>query len=698
MKTNPKVLMNRGVLIVSLLVLVYSGISAQITQLRPVDVHKGIKSGAIHVTIAPSFYGDTLKPFDGDRFNAMEILKSDSLVITLQSDSSVQIEKSKVFFWNSGGWTLEAAGSLADLDLKTGSYRKLVESRTFSPFAWDSAGFSQQQVTCMRLKVRNPADSTILLGEWALEGSVTFTKLLILPKPARLLPGTSLQLTVNILDEQNTVYPYFLTEPLLWSSTNPSIAMVDENGKLTGFAVGTSEVTAAISSRKLSGTTSVSVEQDFRPQRVQPMTVKVALVLQDPVIASQGYQRLHELFGWRDPALLSKRLVFHFKEATDSVVNFQFVETVNDGRLFTRYYGNFFTVSQYYNLLKEPGWKSLKAASDSGQIWFDYREFVKYYHYDEKRNKGEIDEVWVFAAPFLGMYESQLLGPNAFWWNSPPIKDGTALSKLLSVMGLNYERGVDQAFHSFGHRTESAMIQAYYQAQGRAWNPKSSNPTPWDLFTRIEKDMPGQAHVGNIHFPPNGVRDYDYGNSTIVKSYAQNWFRYPYLFDQSAQVNVATWNYNEGDPLAEGQDHLGYLRWWYNHLPRYVGVTNGVLNNWWHYVLDYEGAVELSNNTPVVGINEGADHSLPKSFSLGQNFPNPFNPTATIEYSVGAYGHTSLRVFDMLGREISVLVNGEQAPGNYKVLWDASALPSGVYFYRMQAGHYVETRKMTLVK
>ena len=111
------------------------------------------------------------------------------------------------------------------------------------------------------------------------------------------------------------------------------------------------------------------------------------------------------------------------------------------------------------------------------------------------------------------MYESQLLGPNAFWWNSPPIKDGTALTRLLSVMGLNYERGVDQAFHSFGHRSESAMIQAYQEShrQGRGI-PTSPTPSPWDLFTRINKDMPGQAHVGNIHFPPNGTSDYNYGN------------------------------------------------------------------------------------------------------------------------------------------------------------------------------------------
>jgi hypothetical protein len=293
------------------------------------------------------------------------------------------------------------------------------------------------------------------------------------------------------------------------------------------------------------------------------------------------------------------------------------------------------------------------------------------------------------------------MGPNAFWWNSPPIRDGTALTKLLSVMGLNYERGVDQAFHSFGHRTESAMVKAYQDAQGRNWDPTSSNPTPWDLFTRLDQDLPGQAHVGNIHFPPNGMSDYDYGNPRIVTSRAENWYRYPYLFDQTSQVSVSTWYYNPGDPLAEGQDHLGYLRWWYDHLPRYKGVTDGVLNNWWHYVLDYEGAVELAKNTPVVDVREDAPRPE-GTYRLEQNYPNPFNPTTLIDYTVGGDRFevlgVRLSVYDVLGREVAVLVNERQAAGTYQVRFDAGSLSTGIYFYRLSVGGYTEARSMLLLR
>ena len=89
---------------------------------------------------------------------------------------------------------------------------------------------------------------------------------------------------------------------------------------------------------------------------------------------------------------------------------------------------------------------------------------------------------------------------------------------------------------------------------------------------------------------------------------------------------------------------------------------------------------------------------IPDSYELAHNYPNPFNPSTTINYSIPTHSHVSLKVFDVLGREVSVLVDKEQSSGNYKLKFDASSLTSGVYFYRMQAGQYVETKKMVLMK
>ncbi len=669
--------------------------SAQLIQLRPVNIGDQWKAGTAHPSFIPAFVGDTLKPFDGNQFNALELLKSDTLSLTVRFDSSVNVEKSKVFFWHGAAWSLEAASSLADLDAKTGSYVLLVGPRSASAFQWDSSSFPVMKAGYIRLAVRNPSDSTIRLGELVLEGSVTFTRFVLLPQPVKMLPATSLQLQLKVQDADGAYYPNFVTSPIRWTSSDLKIASVDEFGKVTAVAIGTCTIGAQTLDGKLKGSATLDVVQDFRSVKVKPMTQKVVLVIQDPTMPTGS--KIHQMFGWRDPVLEANAIVKHMREATDSVVNFQIVETIYAPVFFTRLNGKYITPAQYVAYMQEPGWKTIRAESDSGKIAFDYREFVKNYKFDERRNSGEIDEVWVYTGPFLGMYESQMLGPKAFWWNSPPIKDGTALIKNLSVMGLNYERGVDQGIHSFGHRSESAMIQAYYEVTGLNWNPKRANPTPWDVFTRLEKDVPGGAHVGNIHFPPNGTSDYNYGNTTLVTSYAENWYRYPTLLNQNTKVNVQTWVYQQSEPLTEGNDHLGYLRWWYGHLPRYTGVTDGVLNNWWHYVLDYEKAVALAKATLPLGVLDRA-RSLPDGFDLGQNFPNPFNPSTTIRFSLSDPGPVVLKVYDALGREVSTLISEELGRGPHAALWDASDRASGVYYYQLSTSDRTITKKMALIK
>lgn len=104
----------------------------------------------------------------------------------------------------------------------------------------------------------------------------------------------------------------------------------------------------------------------------------------------------------------------------------------------------------------------------------------------------------------------------------------------------------------------------------------------------------------------------------------------------------------------------------------------------------------FSFRTPI-GTSTEAD-GLPTEFSLADNYPNPFNPTTTIQYSLPSAEHVSLIVFDMLGREVRVLVDAVQATGTHTIAFDAAGLPSGPYLYRLQAGHFVATKQMVLIK
>ncbi|MHB8578863.1 MAG: T9SS type A sorting domain-containing protein [Ignavibacteriaceae bacterium] len=108
----------------------------------------------------------------------------------------------------------------------------------------------------------------------------------------------------------------------------------------------------------------------------------------------------------------------------------------------------------------------------------------------------------------------------------------------------------------------------------------------------------------------------------------------------------------------------------------------------------------LNENTSVINITsvKQENNQTPTNFALSQNYPNPFNPSTEIKYSIAKSGIVTLKVYNLLGQEVATLVNQEQKSGNYVVNFDASKLASGVYMYRIQAGDFSLTKKMTLLK
>ena len=103
-------------------------------------------------------------------------------------------------------------------------------------------------------------------------------------------------------------------------------------------------------------------------------------------------------------------------------------------------------------------------------------------------------------------------------------------------------------------------------------------------------------------------------------------------------------------------------------------------------------SIDLNLFTGSNGATVGVNTPRPiDGYALAQNYPNPFNPTTSFEF-------VSLKVLDVLGREVATLVNAEQSPGRYQVMFDARNLTSGVYFYRPRAGNFVDTKKLMLAK
>jgi hypothetical protein len=107
---------------------------------------------------------------------------------------------------------------------------------------------------------------------------------------------------------------------------------------------------------------------------------------------------------------------------------------------------------------------------------------------------------------------------------------------------------------------------------------------------------------------------------------------------------------------------------------------------WYVYKQSTITSVEEEQETP------------PTEFKLEQNFPNPFNPATTIKYAVPIRSNVLIKIYNIVGEEVAKLVNEEKEQGWYSLVFESSGLASGIYIYRMQAGNYISTRKMTLIK
>jgi subtilisin family serine protease len=126
----------------------------------------------------------------------------------------------------------------------------------------------------------------------------------------------------------------------------------------------------------------------------------------------------------------------------------------------------------------------------------------------------------------------------------------------------------------------------------------------------------------------------------------------------------------------------------------YIYTDENILTGKYTYrlkQLDFNGAVEYSNVVKV-------DMNRPHAYNLNQNYPNPFNPITTISYSIPDDGFVSLKIFDVLGNEVKILVNEIQTAGNRRIVFDASELSSGVYYFQLVSGDFSSTRKLILLK
>ena len=110
------------------------------------------------------------------------------------------------------------------------------------------------------------------------------------------------------------------------------------------------------------------------------------------------------------------------------------------------------------------------------------------------------------------------------------------------------------------------------------------------------------------------------------------------------------------------------------------------------------GTILKTTNGGVSLVEEEEIDGIPTDYNLSRNYPNPFNSTSLIKYSVPQSSQVHIKIYDILGNEIETLVNEQKNTGTYELTWYAERLPSGIYFYQLQTPNFTQTKKMILLK
>lgn len=316
------------------------------------------------------------------------------------------------------------------------------------------------------------------------------------------------------------------------------------------------------------------------PAGEEPATVRVAVVIFDPVCPGHGGKTVREEMGWYDPHQATREYIRSLAEASNGWCRYEVV-SITDAPYFPDMVDGYRHDPDAY----VDGWRgqdrsSLHSAdTDVVRVLTD-----KTYPHNqplslvERVASGDIDEVFLFGAPVaLGLSEAAMAGPDPFFINGATYAIPEA-RRNFAIMGFNYERELGCMLEDFCHRTECTLSRIYQPADW--WFPTVPLSNDWDRFRAFEQRTPGEAANGICHYSPNSLSDYEWGSGTVVQSMCDDWlYNWPALRGAETARPVDCREWGDGDMERH---HV----WWLNHLPKGLGTSpDGKQRNWWKYVL-----------------------------------------------------------------------------------------------------------------
>ncbi|HLO31995.1 MAG TPA: hypothetical protein VK249_22790 [Anaerolineales bacterium] len=300
------------------------------------------------------------------------------------------------------------------------------------------------------------------------------------------------------------------------------------------------------------------------PNETPEVTIlKTLVIVYDPVVDPQRDKKLSQYMNWNRVEDLATGFMTDILQISGGLARYQITQRIDVDGFPAKVNGYRYDAQTYLNVVRgvTPPYMPQEA---------DYYAILDRFDILQRVANHEIDEVWVFNFPHAGFYESIMGGPGAFWCNAPPLKNTEASGRRFVIMGFSYERGVGEMLENMGHRAESIMEKTFENLTGE--------DNLWKRFIRYQKTVPGRAALGNVHFAPNSQKDYDWNNPNPVLSECDDWLHnFPDFKGEVRTVTATEWG--SGD-IRE------HHKWWFRHFPKVAGGKNGILNNWWQYIMD----------------------------------------------------------------------------------------------------------------
>lgn len=414
-------------------------------------------------------------------------------------------------------------------------------------------------------------------------------------------------------------------------------------------------------------------------ENAEKREVKVLVISIDPEITNpmtNKKQKASEYLGFSLQKSVNS-LESYIEQGANGVVDIKIVETI--------YLKEFPTYDGFDSMTEEQFFKLFPIGTNGKGEWYDWwtrnseqnvipSELDSAMHFDysylvekcnlvKKRNAGKFDMVWVYGIDPLSMYETAMVGDSAFWVNGKAVE---ADCENFVIAGLTFSRA-DGALESFCHLCES-MLNYTYGVSDREYNKPIkfddfSELSTWQKFYLCQDKSTSDNTVygvGQVHFAPNSIRDYDWESNIPVSSYHQVFLdNYPNITNDVTTIFTANEYLSKYDSDAAGVCHH---IWWLQHMPHYEGRDeNGYSHNWWDYIFDTKYVKQLKlednseTNTIIVPLGESV---LNIPFKIQYNTGNEVSTTLLQSGAVLKCEENA--IFSLSGNKINGLSVGKE--------------------------------------